>query len=104
MKLSKKQWGAILGAITTAILAIAAALGLSGCAGVARDYVEADRLTHDAIAPEYLDMVRNAQRKAPDGTVAPWFGADDIKTREGTVASWDYRVTQAEKQLDKEGK
>ncbi len=60
------------------LVALVAFFILSGCSGVSEAYVKADQLTHDAIAPEYLDYVAadpeldDAQKQRRARTVATW--------------------------------
>lgn len=64
-----------------------AAMLLPGCGSIAKQYVEADRKTFDAIAPEYSKYVE-ADESLDD---------DAKKLRLANVASWGYRLEQAEK-------
>lgn len=64
-----------------------AAMLLPGCGSIAKQYVEADRKTFDAIAPEYRKYV-DADESLSD---------DEKKLRHATADSWGYRLEQAEK-------
>lgn len=64
------------------LMALLAALALTGCAQTSSLYLQADRATYDAVAPEYLDYV------AADESLSP----EDVNTREATITSWRKRV------------
>lgn len=78
---------AVLAAIVGLIV-----LGVSGCTTPAREYIEADRATFDAIAPEYREYVTG----------------DDVLSeiekdvRLHTLQSWDERIAAAEEALNDE--
>lgn len=59
----------------------------AGCGSIAKQYVEADRKTYDAIAPEYRKYVEADES----------LDEDSKKLRLANVASWGYRLEQAEK-------
>ena len=67
---------------TSLLLAIA----LSGC-GMTPAYVEADRATYDAIAPEYLVYVVSDESLTP--------GEKERRAR--TLVSWQARLEEGEK-------
>lgn len=69
----------------------AALLFLPSCQGVAPAYVQADRLTHDAIAPEFAAYVK-ADEKLAESQKA---------RRLALLASWDERLRAAEKAAGK---
>ena len=52
------------------------------CSGCVGQYVEADRATFDAIAPEYLGYVENDTRLTPD----------QVARRQRTVETWRMRI------------
>jgi hypothetical protein len=59
------------------------------CASVTSTYVEADERCYDAVAPEYLDLIRHDARY------------DDAArlSREDTVALWRKRIDEAKRAL-----
>ena len=61
------------------LLAIAFVLG--GCT-VQSQYVDADRLTYEAVAPEYLGYVESD----------PYMSPEETDRRRATVASWKARI------------
>lgn len=66
---------------------------LAGCAGTAKEYVEADRATYEAIAPDHLKYIdADPALHNADGTLNK-----DGKLAVATVDSWRYRLEQAEK-------
>lgn len=70
------------------------ALAVSGCAAtgdiIRSDYVQADRATYEAVAPEYLKYVEADQS----------IDSDERKRRERTVTTWRLRLEQAEKPVE----
>lgn len=62
-------------------------LAQAGCGSIATEYVASDRLTYDAIEPEYRLYVES------DDTL----DADAKALRLATLDSWDYRLSEAEK-------
>lgn len=58
-----------------------------GCATNA-DYIKADQATYDAIAPEYLELVKNGCHA--DGK--PYFTAEEQERRARTIQSWKLRI------------
>lgn len=69
-------------------------IALAGCAAtgdvIQADYVQADRATYEAIAPEYLKYVQDDQT----------IGADERARRERTVTTWRLRLEQAERPVE----
>lgn len=59
---------------------------VSGCGSLDREYVRADRATFDAIAPEYLDYIRE------DGDL----DAEQKHLRRLNVGAWQQRLEAAE--------
>ena len=59
---------------------------LASCKSVEASYVEADRATYEAIAPEYRKYVE------ADAALADF--QKDIRLQ--TLATWEHRLTQAE--------
>lgn len=70
-----------------ALLSVFLALPIVGCGSIARDYVDADELTLNAISPEYRRYVEND----------PTMSEDDKNLRYANLDSWAYRVEQAKK-------
>lgn len=68
------------------LLILFAALTLASCAGVPRTYVDADRATYDAIAPEYSGYITDDESLS-DG---------QKQIRIDTLESWDARISAAE--------
>lgn len=66
-------------------LALLLLLVISGCA-VQEKYVMADRLTYQAVSPEYMDYVEGD----------PTLTDEQRDRRRRTVYSWDARIKQAE--------
>lgn len=64
---------------------------LTGCAGLDQKYVAADKLTHEAIAPEYR---RYVERDAG-------LDAAQKKRRLKTLEAWAARIEEAERALGK---
>lgn len=64
-----------------------AVLALCGCATLNQDYVKADKLTFDAIAPEYLQFV----------DANPNFDKEQRDRRHRTVETWKLRLEKAGK-------
>jgi hypothetical protein len=60
---------------------------LPGCGSIAQEYVAADRATYEAVAPEYQKYV----------DADPALDDDAKALRKATLASWAYRMEQAEK-------
>jgi hypothetical protein len=58
---------------------------MAACSPVSRLYVEADRATFDAVAPEYLGYVQ----------ADPMLGSDQRNDRLETIRSWEARLDQA---------
>jgi pyruvate/2-oxoglutarate dehydrogenase complex dihydrolipoamide dehydrogenase (E3) component len=58
----------------------AMALLVAGCTGCTptKAYIEADRATHEAVAPEYLELVRESGK----------FDAKQIQRRQDTIDTW----------------
>lgn len=61
---------------------------IAGCTGCTpgKAYIEADRATFDAIAPEYLDLVETSGK----------FDEAKIQRRRDNVESWRKRIEAAE--------
>jgi len=76
-----KMAAAIVFAVTT--------ISMSGCSAINKVYVEADRLTYNAIAPEFLWYVGN------DDTLE----AAQKERRARTIEAWLKRIEEAESQL-----
>lgn len=69
-------------------------VAVSGCAStgdiIRAEYVEADRATYEAIAPEYLNYVQADQS----------LDSDERKRRERTLTTWRLRLEQAEQPVE----
>lgn len=76
----KKKWMAL--ALAGVGLLIA---GCTGCTP-GKAYIEADRATFDAIAPEYLELIESSGK----------FDEAKIQRRKDTVESWRRRIDAAE--------
>ncbi len=74
------------------LLAACAALVLAGCAGLDVQYVEADRLTHTAIAPEYRLYVERDTALTPE----------QKKRRYRTLEAWADRLATTRPRAGKE--
>ena len=87
-------------------LALLLILGLlvslnTGCGSLERvteAHAQADRANLDAVAPEYLDMSKNAYRKKSDGTFEKWFTDEQAARRDRTVQAWTRHVESAEEE------
>lgn len=71
------------------ILVVAVVLALAGCSLQAQ-YVEADRLTYEAIAPDYLKLIEASDRPEAEKEMARL-----------TVESWALRLAEAAKDAEK---
>ena len=68
-------------------LSVSLLLVLGGCGSIAKEYVSADRLTYNAIEPEYRKYVEADES----------FDDEAKALRYANLDSWDYRIKQAEK-------
>lgn len=75
-------------------LVLGLVLAVSGCAAtgevIRADYVQADRATYDAIAPEYLKYLQADQE----------LDSEERDRRERTVRTWRLRLEQAEQPVE----
>ena len=71
------------------VLGLFVAAVLSGCSGLHSNYVSADRLTYEAVAPEYLDYLE----------ADPDLSTEERDRRLRTLESWEARVVAAEEAL-----
>jgi len=64
-----------------------------GCQQVnMKSYVAADKMTYDAVADEYLDLVQKSKKE--DGQ--PQFDQEQIDRRKRLVESWKMRIDNGE--------
>jgi len=76
-------------AVTAILLLLPFAVGC----GVSSEYIKADQITYDAVAPEYLELVKNGCHA--DGK--PFFTAEEQERRARTIASWKLRIDKGDK-------
>ena len=73
--------------ITMVVIGVAILIGVAGCAGIDRSYVRADRLTFEAVAPQYERYVRSDES----------LDANEKENRLFTVDLWNRRIKEAER-------
>lgn len=88
------------------LLGLVLAISLAGCGSLNEKYVEADRATYDAVAPDYelflksgvvLDENGKILKDANGNNVPP--DSDWIELRRSTLILWNARIKEAEKAL-----
>jgi hypothetical protein len=91
------------------LLIMSALLLPVGCGSLNESYVVADEETYEAIAPEYEGLVRSGYQFDPDGNMVvddegkPILLSDERReVRLRTVRSWEYRITQAKSELQRQ--
>lgn len=74
------------------VFCLLAALSAVGCAGVPKEYVNADRATFEAVAPDFVEYVEND----------PDLSANQKRVRKSTIETWRIRIEAAERVNDDE--
>lgn len=78
--------GTVLALVGMAVIGAVILLTMSGCASIDKAYVAADRVTYEAIGPEYTGYVNR------DPDLREW----EKSLRVSNVESWEDRITEAE--------
>jgi hypothetical protein len=81
--------------LTHLLFAVLAILCVAGCESVPNYFYEAEQATHDAVAPEYLEMV---DKKYPPDSEDEMV-REQNKSRHATVELWEQTLAEAAKEF-----